>query len=120
MPSPPPSTIAFIRQIDRLVRDLYRLDQDRRRKLVTGLAHRLVQESGTGLNVVVVDKTELNDSLDNVLSEAVSLARTGLADPEIEDDVIDTVIARTVEMAADLPRADAKRLAMWVERVGRW
>ncbi len=120
MPVPTPSTIDLIEALDDLMRELHRLPVDHRRKLVTGLTHRLVNESGTGLRVVVVDRLALNNTLAELLDQAVSLARIGLADPETEVNVIDSVVARVVEMAADFPGRDAKRLAMWVERVARW
>ncbi len=119
MPSSP-TKIEYFHQVDELIIALHRHPVDRRRRIVKGLIRRLVQNSGIhGLNVVVVDqstRSELETSLEHIFERAIDLARVGLADPILADRVVETVIERVAELAADLPGPSRRKL---VEAV-RW
>ncbi len=84
------------------------------------MIRRLIQNSGVrGLDVVVVDqstRSELETSLEHIFEKAIDLARVGLADPILADRVVETVIERVAELAADLPGSERRKL---IEAV-RW
>ncbi len=68
--------------IQQAIRELHRLDSEQRRKVVGPLARLFVRESGTGLDVVMINETgrePLLASLEHVLVIAIDLHRVARA-----------------------------------------
>ena len=104
----------IIRRTDALILALHRLPVERRRRVVKGIVRRLVRNSGVHrLDLVIIDQSsreQAEASLENLFASVLDVVRTGLADPILEERVVETVIARVTEIAADLDGRDRKKL----------
>ncbi len=109
-----PSTFDIVRQTDALILALHGLPVERRRRVVKGLIRRLVRNAGVHrLEVVLVDQSSRDQAeatLENLFASVTDVVRTGLADPILEDRVVEIVVSRIAEIAADLDGRDRKKL----------
>ena len=110
----PPSTVDLVRRVDALVLAIHQHPVEQRRRIVNGVVRRLIRNSGVHrLDVVLVvqssrDKAEA--SLEHMFARVLDVVRTGLADPGLEDRVVEIVVHRIAEIATDLDGRNRNRL----------
>ena len=113
----------IVRQTHALILALHRLPVEKRRRIVKGVVRRLVRNSGVhGLDLVIIDQSsreQAEASLEHLFASVLDVTRTGLADPILENRVVETTIHRVAEIAADLDGRDRKKLIDAI-RWARW
>jgi len=109
-----PSTIEIIRRTDALILALHRYPVERRRRIVKVVVRRLIRNSGVHrLDLAIIDQSSRDQaeaSLEHLFASVIDVVRTGLADPLLEDRVVEVVVHRVAEIVADLDGRSRRRL----------